>query len=300
MRRWDEAMDVAVHLHDQVRSGRLPYSDGPATIANVAADAEQLFGPQFAAQFRELIETISFALPRAEPVFVSPEIDAIWRDATAGFHPEAIQMPDPFALPALVLLPQPLEIDGAENDAVLWQIGAIDRNTDTPRVVIWVVGFTQRHGRWGLGSWDALPVDVEPSVYGREPDKRPRVALTEVNETDRSRQLVAQLSLWQHVQALWRLARTFVTQPERAPRPSRRAAKRARLEHDEQITVIRLRRLSPGDSEPEHTVDWSCRWMVRGHWRHLSDGRQTYVHPHVKGPQDKPFRQTDRIFEFVR
>lgn len=43
-------------------------------------------------------------------------------------------------------------------------------------------------------------------------------------------------------------------------------------------------------------VEWSCQWMVRGHWRKLHEPRKsdgatvTYVQPHVKGPQDMPFR----------
>lgn len=42
------------------------------------------------------------------------------------------------------------------------------------------------------------------------------------------------------------------------------------------------------------TVEWSHRWMVRGHWRRQffpsRGGRAPiWIHPHVKGPTDKPF-----------
>lgn len=43
-------------------------------------------------------------------------------------------------------------------------------------------------------------------------------------------------------------------------------------------------------------VEWSCQWLVRGHWRKLHEPRKsdgatvTYIQPHTKGPEDKPFR----------
>jgi hypothetical protein len=63
------------------------------------------------------------------------------------------------------------------------------------------------------------------------------------------------------------------------------------------VKVVELRRLEstlrePGKGEP---VDWSCRWIVDGHWRnqyHPSTGKHelTFVQPYVKGPADKPLR----------
>jgi len=64
-----------------------------------------------------------------------------------------------------------------------------------------------------------------------------------------------------------------------------------------EVKVVTLRRLEtqprpPGPGEP---VDWSCRWIVDGHWRnqyHPSTGRHelTYINPFVKGPADKPLK----------
>jgi len=44
------------------------------------------------------------------------------------------------------------------------------------------------------------------------------------------------------------------------------------------------------DHDPAGFVEWSCRWFVRGHTRHLADGREVPVSGYVKGPSDKPFR----------
>ncbi|HEX2516215.1 MAG TPA: hypothetical protein VH257_16015 [Chloroflexota bacterium] len=61
------------------------------------------------------------------------------------------------------------------------------------------------------------------------------------------------------------------------------------------VRVVRLRRpvrsASPG-AEPSD-VAWSCRWIVRGHWRRqwwpsLGRHQPRWIAPHVKGPEDKP------------
>jgi len=65
-----------------------------------------------------------------------------------------------------------------------------------------------------------------------------------------------------------------------------------------EVKVIELRRAetSSVSRDGETTaVDWSCRWIVNGHWRnqyHPSTGRHelTFVEPYVKGPSDKPLR----------
>lgn len=50
------------------------------------------------------------------------------------------------------------------------------------------------------------------------------------------------------------------------------------------------------DKSMRETIEWTCQWFVRGHWRRLHEPRQsdgalmTYVQPYVKGPEDKPLR----------
>ncbi len=49
-----------------------------------------------------------------------------------------------------------------------------------------------------------------------------------------------------------------------------------------------------------HSVEWSCRWTVDGHWRNQPVGvghaerRLTWIHPFVKGPDDKELRVPKR------
>lgn len=106
---------------------------------------------------------------------------------------------------------------------------------------------------------------------------------------------------------------TTMYQPQVA-RPARRRALRS-LKHGE-VNVIVLRRLRhPDDGRvvSHREVDWSCRWVVQGHYRHLDSydqarhhalaehrgteticgacsSRLTYVRPYVKGPDGAPLR----------
>lgn len=71
------------------------------------------------------------------------------------------------------------------------------------------------------------------------------------------------------------------------------------------VTIVELRRVrrdphEEDDKEPSR--EYSHRWVVNGHWRLAAVGpgraerRLTWVHPHVKGPEDKPLVVKPRVF----
>ena len=71
------------------------------------------------------------------------------------------------------------------------------------------------------------------------------------------------------------------------------------------VKVVQLRRYeseSRPASDDGSTPDWTCRWIVNGHWRnqyHPSTGKHElkYILPYVKGPEDKPFKAPgERVF----
>lgn len=48
-----------------------------------------------------------------------------------------------------------------------------------------------------------------------------------------------------------------------------------------------------GSYDPEHRDghrEYTCRWLVRGHWRTEPSGRRTWIRPYIKGPIGAPFR----------
>jgi hypothetical protein len=59
--------------------------------------------------------------------------------------------------------------------------------------------------------------------------------------------------------------------------------------------VVRLRRSDSRDSQSAGgNTEWSCRWVVNGHWRNQpykdNQRKLIYILPYVKGPDDKPLK----------
>jgi hypothetical protein len=79
------------------------------------------------------------------------------------------------------------------------------------------------------------------------------------------------------------------------PRPVRRREERAgRPAPRVRLVDVRRPRRPPGPPGAHRDVDWSHRWVVRGHWRQQAYGpgrtlhRPRWIAPFVKGPDDKP------------
>jgi hypothetical protein len=97
--------------------------------------------------------------------------------------------------------------------------------------------------------------------------------------------------------------RIAVIDLERPPRATRKRLERSwAMKAEPLIRVINLRRKAhrlpgtgaTGDGE---AVNWSCRWIVRPHWRHQyypsEQARHlTWIESYVKGPEDKPLKRS--------
>lgn len=75
------------------------------------------------------------------------------------------------------------------------------------------------------------------------------------------------------------------------------------------ISVVTLRRRASGASPGESQVEWHHRWIVRGHWRQQpykdkdTGGIYTkpiWIAPYVKGPEDKPLKQAEKVYRLAR
>lgn len=87
-----------------------------------------------------------------------------------------------------------------------------------------------------------------------------------------------------------------------AERHARKRAQAAGRAEPPEVVVVELRRAAtrPGGGE-RRAVEWSCSWVVRGHWRQqwypsARVHRPRWIAPYVKGPADKPLRQARRVF----
>lgn len=107
--------------------------------------------------------------------------------------------------------------------------------------------------------------------------------------------------------SLWMMLNQTIVDVSEPPieRPTKRRAKKMGI--PDRVSVIRLRRHErPYQGEGESQVEWSHRWMVRGHWRMQACGEgrkertRIWVHPHIKGPDDKPLIVTDKLYRLER
>lgn len=114
-------------------------------------------------------------------------------------------------------------------------------------------------------------------------------------------------NLFRYVHALFLLLnQTIVTVEDGLPnRPARKRALKRGIPG--KVSVIALRRHeSANRQEGESTVEWSHRWVVRGHWRWQACGpgrterRRIWIAPFVKGPEDKDLIVTDKVYDLRR
>jgi hypothetical protein len=114
--------------------------------------------------------------------------------------------------------------------------------------------------------------------------------------------------------AMWRLMQqTVVDVSEHAvDRQLRKAARKRNMKGDA-VTVITLRKRKRADGSDEPSeIEWSHRWLVRGHWRQQWVGPKNgelgveryqtpvWIHPHIKGPDDAPFLVRDHVYALTR
>jgi hypothetical protein len=86
---------------------------------------------------------------------------------------------------------------------------------------------------------------------------------------------------------------------------ARKDAKRGRSAN---VTVISLhapKHVATGDADESGRV-YTHRWMVRGHWRNQPHGPNRsrrsvrWIPSYIKGPADKPLKETERVWAWRR
>jgi hypothetical protein len=101
----------------------------------------------------------------------------------------------------------------------------------------------------------------------------------------------------------------LVASEQPVERHLRKRLEREGLQHDPVVRVVELRRREHiGGKHAVESVEreWSCQWVVRGHWRqqpYPKAGviRPLWITPYVKGPEDKPLKPPRAtVFAVVR
>lgn len=106
--------------------------------------------------------------------------------------------------------------------------------------------------------------------------------------------------------SLWIQQKVLVYNPGTMTRHARKRAERVQIVP--KVNVVELRRREyayPPGTEGHKDVEWSCSWLVRGHWRNqfypsTGDHKPIWIDPFVKGDPDKPFKGTERVFAVRR
>jgi hypothetical protein len=130
---------------------------------------------------------------------------------------------------------------------------------------------------------------------------------------------------WVH--CLWMFMGTSIvkTQPAEVPRMFRRRAQKAGLPDRVNAVMLRPVHVVRESDGTTHPVDWSCRWVVQQHPRHVRNADYagahephpakvtgagqpclvcgcptSWIEPYVKGPPGMPLRVKEVIFKVVR
>tara|TARA_R110000824_G_scaffold215949_2_gene402516 strand:+ start:6225 stop:7181 length:957 start_codon:yes stop_codon:yes gene_type:complete len=112
---------------------------------------------------------------------------------------------------------------------------------------------------------------------------------------------------------VWMQQRVVLTEPATVGRQIGRQLQREhKLAKRPAIRVVKLRRKATESnehhaSEKETRREYSCRWVVNGHWRKQPYGprdnpkyRAVWIDGYVKGPEEMPFKETKRLFSVKR
>jgi hypothetical protein len=250
--------------------------------------------------FEEYLKTVLVGLDGGASVYWSPEMSGLLEGVAPGMpswtlRPEAIPDRRCFLWFAKPLAMPSWQTAGSRNLRAIG-ITALDR---LAIIAFWMQEpdasrpFPAAAMAWEYGTvWQGL-VD------------KPRSMGLDVQNDDRHERLgqylAAALALMEQ--------RIIVSQPERPPRSTRKRAAEV-WSHEPTIRVIQLRRaVNPNEhrepgSEP---IEWSCSWVVRGHWRQQACGegrlerRPVFVLPYLKGDLEKPLKApADRVFAVTR
>ena len=308
--RWEDALDAQLEAYLFATSERgRRYLDGWVESSSTRS---QKYGDAADKRYAKFLATgtadIAASLFNAEPVHIDPDMMTLWESACDGFVEEPLHESDLLTDVGFVYLPRPhsiTDIHGTKTNhrAYLWvrikdgivlfllhQLGDVDgydtgKGMQTPTVM---------RGYGALHRGDLIVDGMFPWKFGDSPQYRGTTAKGTPMTHD--------------VQVLFRLLQQTITTRERGrpTRPVRRRMKHAGFP-ERNVVVVRLRRpTTPTGDGDAHSVEWSHRWLVEGHWRNqwfpsLGIHRQIRINGYVKGPADLPLQvRKTRIFDWSR
>lgn len=233
----------------------------------------------WSAEMCELLESVSASMPRW-----TLRQEALPTDFGFCWFARPLALPgiDAQVLATTWGLWKPSGLDDSLRENLI--VGAYTNRPDGKPGIVPMMSFAWRPG----DSMDVEDLDVGPATAQMERANR---------------------RVFQYIAAAFALIeqRILVTSQERPDRAARRRIAKAGETKDPLIHVVQLRRASHSSDKVDGVpVEWSCRWLVRGHWRQqfyrsTNEYRPIFILPHIKGPDDKPLRASaERVFAVTR
>lgn len=274
------------------------YARWLATPAGVRAFFEQ--GPD-QELMRQFYRHARLTLAAADPYHWVPEMCDLLDSISAAMPPWTLRRE---ALPTdygFCWFESPLPVDGGALRvvALAWglSVPAAHSADDVETLVINVYGGADHeHSIWPLLSLSWPTGDL---LGAEDLD----------SDADTAQNTRMQRRIFRYASAIFALLeqRILVATPEAIDRAARRRLQKAKARQPPSVLVIRLRRAArEADDHDGQARPWTCRWIVRGHWRqqyYPSSGeyRPIFILPHIKGPDDMPLRDpAERVFAVVR
>jgi hypothetical protein len=265
--------------------------------------------------YKQVIPLLPSTLMLSTPIFVAAEMCELVNHAREGFEPEPMLKED-FIVPwGFVYFEEPLYVLDRNQKPVsmgAFSWGPVGHSLDDEGygegVVItffssaWAVkdGFHEFHlkAMADFGAPELQIVHIAPVLFGIDP---------ELESTDENGNPTGAKEWWQTIQTCLRLMQQHISErkAERPPRAARRRAESAGKKETD-VMVIRLRRAHVEHATGEtKEIPWSHQWIVNGHWRNhyypkLKTHRQIWIHPYVKGPEDRPLVYKRRAYQWDR
>lgn len=94
---------------------------------------------------------------------------------------------------------------------------------------------------------------------------------------------------------LWLQQKVMIPEAITVNSQSRKLAERAHVTSLVSVITLRKGENTHHDDVSTRSRDYSCQWLVRGHWRQqyyasTAEHRPLWIEPYVKGPEEKPLK----------
>lgn len=243
----------------------------------------------------------------SQTFYVAPEIGNLLNEVSQTIPPLTLT---PELLPArygFVWFAKPFTLgmrgaDSVRLKALMWALATVERGgTNGPGVMVssitapcdCCVGLPDCYSSWQFGTTTAEAIDGLQPKWDSDPVDDVEVRLTF--------RLFAALCVFVG-------QRILVAPRQAAERHARKRLAATGWTEAPLVSVVELRRKASTAtvSGDPRVVEWSCQWMVSGHWRQqwypsLGCHQPIWVLPYVKGPESAPLKPPRaKVFAVVR